>query len=313
MENSSKLGFFQIIKESLKIPLKNPNFIFLTFLTSFPLFCFLVFYEIILHQILIESATILHSASEPFLEFFGYDYERLDEIGNLLGKVSPMALFLGFLFTATLHFLDLFNTTSIIDIASKIVAGEKPMSLKLMISRSINKARFKAPLITSLCSLSLAALLLLVLLSFATYICVTVLTSAFLVPMFVVLFMALLAKYVEWSAVWNVGIVISIVEDNRQGDVALLVSSYLTRCNRGGGFLLMLGFLGWRFGLRFAFLYQRWNNGNGSSIVGITAVHIGLVCLGNFLKWLALMLYFHDCKKRRSYQITDVEDSKIQK
>ncbi|XP_039038570.1 uncharacterized protein LOC120176141 [Hibiscus syriacus] len=313
MENSSKLGFFQIIKESMKIPLKNPTFIFLTFLTSFPLFCFLVFYEIIFQQILIESAKILHNTSEPFLEFFGNDYERVYEIGNLLSKVSPMALLLGFLFTATLHLLDLFNTTAIIDIASKIVAGEKPISLKHMISRSINETRFKAPLITSLCSLSLAALVVLGLLSFATYIYIMVSASAFLVPMFMVLFMALLAKYVEWSAVWNVGIVISIMEDNRQGDVALLVSSYLTRCNRSGGFLLMLGFIGWRFGLRFAFLYQRWNNSNSSSIVGITAVQIGLVCLGNLLKWLALMLYFHDCKKHSSYQITDVEESRIQK
>ncbi|KAL4378719.1 hypothetical protein GQ457_02G020150 [Hibiscus cannabinus] len=312
MENSSTLGLLEIIRESLKIPLKNPHFIFLTLLTSFPLFCFLVFYEIILQQILIESAGILHKTSEPLAELFGNGYERLHEMGNLLGKVSPMVLLLGFLFTVTLHFLDLFNTTATVDIASKIHAGEIPFSLKHMICRSLNETRFKAPLITSLCSLSLASLIHLGLLSFATYIYMTAAAAGiFFVSIFVVLFLALLAKYVEWSGIWNVGIVISILEDNRQGDVALLVSSYLTRCNRRGGFMLMLGFLAWRFGLRFAFLYHRWNYGN-SSIVGITAVHIGLVCLGNLLKWVALMLYFYDCRKQSSYQITDVEEAKIQ-
>ncbi|MFQ6647763.1 hypothetical protein Gotur_020876 [Gossypium turneri] len=307
MESSSRLmkdrlGFFEIIQQSLKIPLNNPNFLLLTFLTSFPLFCFLVFYEIILQHTLIESAQIFQKTFD--------DYERLTKIGYLLEKVSPMDLFVCVLFMGTLHFVDLFNTIAIVDIASMIYAGEKPISLKHMICRSINETRFKGPLITSICSLSLAALVLLGLISFATSIYILASLAVFFMVIFMVPFIALLVKYLEWSAIWNMGIVVSILEDNKQGDVALLLSSYLSRCNRGGGFFLMLGFFVWRFGLRFAFLYRTWYNGDSS--IGETTLHISLVCLGNLVKWVALMLYFYDFKKQTSSRISDVEDAKIQ-
>ncbi|XVE83935.1 hypothetical protein DITRI_Ditri16bG0128800 [Diplodiscus trichospermus] len=313
MENSSstvmkeRLGFFEIIKESLKIAFMNPSFIFFTFLTSLPLFCFLVLYEIILQHILIETGKILQQTSDlsPF-SVFGGDYLRLMDIEKLFEVVSPKVLLLGFLYLGIIYFLDLFNTIATVDVASIIYAGEKSISLKDMFFRPVKETRLKGPLITSICSQSLALLISLGLLSFATYIFITS-EDFFFMLLFVVLFIALLGKYVEWSAVWNMGIVISVLEE-KQGDLALLASSYLTRCNRACGFFLMLGFFAWRFALRFSFLYEGWNNG-GSSLV-VTAVHISLVCISNVLKWVSILVYFYDCKKQRAYEHTDVEEAK---
>ncbi|XVF16455.1 hypothetical protein REPUB_Repub10bG0032100 [Reevesia pubescens] len=310
MENSStvmkeRLGFFEIIKESLKIPFKNPNFILFTFLTSLPLFFFLVFYEVILQYILVETGNFLQETDSPFT-LFGNDYERLLDIGNLLEKVSPKVFLLSFLYLVSLHFLDLFNTIATVDVASIIYAGEKSISLKDMLCRPVMETRFKGPIITSICSLSLAFLVFLGQLSFATYIYITSADVLFML-LFAVLFIALLAKYIEWSAIWNMGIVISVLEE-KQGDVALLVSSYLSRSNRACGFFLMFGFFAWRFALRYSCLYEGWDNG-GSSLM-VTAVHISLVCLANLLKWLAIMVYFYDCKKQSSYHNTDVEEAK---
>ena len=111
----------------------------------------------------------------------------------------------------------------------------------------------------------------------------------------------------EWGAIWNIGIVISVQEE-KQGDVALMVSSYLSRCNRACGFFLMLGFFSWMFALLFSCLYEGWNNG-GSNLV-VTAVHISLVCLSNVLKWVSILVYFYDCKKQSAYEHTDVEEAK---
>lgn len=293
MENSStvmrkRLGFFEIIKESFEIPFKNPSFILFTFITSLPLFCFLVLYEIILQHILIKTG--------KFLQQFDDEYLKLLDIGNLLEEISPKILLLGFLYLVILHCQDLFNTTATVDVASIIYSEEKPISLKDMFLRHVKETRFKGPLITSICSLSLALLVSLGLLSFATYMYLTS-TSVLFMLLFGVLFMALFGKFMEWSAIWNMGIVISILEE-KQGDVALLVSSYLSRCNRAGGFFLMFGFFAWRFALRFSCLYEGWNNG-GSSLV-VTAAHINLVCMSNVLKWLSILVYFYDCKKQRT-------------
>ncbi|XP_022751895.1 uncharacterized protein LOC111300530 isoform X2 [Durio zibethinus] len=146
MENSSivmkeRLGFFEIIKESLKIPFKNPYFILFTFLTSLPLFCFLVLCEIILQHILIETGKILQETPDPFRKILGDDYSRVLDIGHLLEEVSPEVLLLGFLYLGILHCLDLFNTIATVDVASIIYAGEKSITLKDMFFIPVKESR----------------------------------------------------------------------------------------------------------------------------------------------------------------------------
>ncbi|XP_048230889.1 uncharacterized protein LOC8280542 isoform X3 [Ricinus communis] len=224
-----KLGFFGLLKESLSIPFKNPNFIIFTCLASVPLFCSLSIYETIFQQTLIEIGRAVQKTMSPSLnayDIFNNDYEELITLERWIGKISQKLLLLGLIYIGILHLVDLLNTIAIVDMTSVIYKEEKAMSLRCMFSRFFNDTRLKA----------------------------------------------LLTKYIEWSAIWDMGVVISILEE-KQGDVAIIVSSYLSR--------------GWE------------RKGEGTNAMG-TTVHIGLVCLLNVLKWVIFVVYFYDCKKQSS-------------
>ena len=170
------------------------------------------------------------------------------------------------------------------------------MSLTGMFSRFINETRLKGPLITSIYVLLLSSLISFGLVSLSPYLfAAKALVSVFFMVPFLAIFIALLIKYIEWSAVWNMGIVISILEE-KQGDVAIVVSSYLSRGSRLCGFVLMLIISVWSIVLRLACLYAGWET-RGSGVMR-TTVQTGLVCLVNVLKWVIFVVYFYNCKKQ---------------
>ncbi|KAG5244437.1 Transmembrane protein [Salix suchowensis] len=236
MENSQamieekRLGFFDLLKESLKIPIRNPNFIIFAFFSSLPLFSFLIMYETVFQQTMIK---ILKSISQ-----------------------------------------------------------ERTILLIL-----------KGPLITSIYALLLDSLVSVGLVSMVMYICLGSISSFFSM-VFSVVFLGLLSKYIEWSAVWNMGILISILED-KHGDVALIISAYRTRGSRQQGFLLMLVFFAWRLALRSAFIYVGWDGGGRG--VAVTIVHASLVCSAKMWLWLVFIVYFYDCQKKSLRRKNDVE------
>ncbi|KAJ9152474.1 hypothetical protein P3X46_026035 [Hevea brasiliensis] len=310
MKMEGRLGFFGLIKESLNIQLKNPNFIIFSFFASVPLFCSMCLYEIVFQQTLIETGKIIQETITPPskspYEDFNYDYAELMNFERWIGKVSHKFLLLVLLYLGILYFIDFFNTIAIVDVASMIYKDEEPMNLHHMFSRFINETRFKGPLITSIYVLLLASLISFGLVPLAAYVLIyTELYFVFFTIISLVIFVALLAKYIEWSAVWNLGIVISVLEE-RQGDEALVVAVYLSRGRKLCGFVLMLVLFAWRLGLRLSCLYAGWKTGGGE-VIG-TILHIGLVCLANVLKWVIFVVFFYDCKKHSSVKKVDAEE-----
>ncbi|KAK9271605.1 hypothetical protein L1049_001967 [Liquidambar formosana] len=314
MENTpvmmkEKLEFFGILKEALIIPHKNPNFIIFTFITSFPLFCFLLIYETIFQQTLIETAKILKETLLPACHSCSDDYIPL-AIQRFLQEVSHKFFLLGILYLGILHFLDLLNAIATIDAASIIYGGENPMNLKDMLCRPIKEAKLKGPLITSIYILLLASLILFGLFPLAVqtyFLSAAMYFMEFFTVLYGLLSVALLTKYLEWNAIWNMGIVISVLEE-KQGDVALVISSYLTRGRRQCGLLLTVVFFVFSHGLRLLCLYVRWHQ-VGRGIV-ITAVQICLMCVGNVMKWVVFVVYFYDCKKRNLEKKVDGEEGR---
>lgn len=296
-----KLGFLYLLKKSLNIPFKNPTFVIFTFLTSLPLFYFLVVHEIVFQETLIETVKILQETTAP-LETLGA-LEALGAIDRLIEEVSHKFLVLGFLNMGILHFLDLFNTIAIVDVASMIYKGEKAMNLWDMLSRLVKETRLKGPLITSIYVLLLASLTSVGLVSLVAYVYIASF-DGFVLMLFLVVFIALLTKYIEWCVVWNMGIVISVLEE-KHGDVALVISAHLSRSTRHYGHLLMFVFFAWRLALRLSNLYVGWDTG-GSGVV-ITAVHISFVCLANVLNWLIIVVYFFYCKRQSLEKKIEVE------
>lgn len=65
-------------------------------------------------------------------------------------------------------------------------------------------------------------------------------------------------KYIDYGAILNMGIVISILEENKHGDVASGVSAYISGGSRNRRFLIMLELFAWSFGLRLSSLCVGW-------------------------------------------------------
>ncbi|RVX15600.1 hypothetical protein CK203_009322 [Vitis vinifera] len=258
--------FFGMLKEALKIPFRNPNFVVFSFLTSLPLFTFMLINDFIIQQTLIQTAKILTQTLHP-KKFFDFYETPLGLIERAIEEVSHKLL-LGFIYLGVVHFLDFLNTVAIVDSASIIHKGETPMNLMDMLCRPMKEIRFKGPLITSIYTFILASFV----------------------------FLALLIKSVEWSAIWNMSIVISVLEE-KHGDVALVLSSYHSRGSRQFGSLFMLVFFVWSFALRGSCLYMGWSGGGNG--IRITSAYVGLVCLGNTMKWLVFVVYLHNCKNQR--------------
>ncbi|XP_044479065.1 uncharacterized protein LOC123206038 [Mangifera indica] len=102
----------------------------------------------------------------------------------------------------------------------------------------------------------------------------------------------------KWTAIWNMGLVISILEENKHGDVALGVSAYLSRGSRKRGLVLQFMFSGWSFGLRILCILFGWRNGGSKNVIEVIAAQVCVNCLWNVMKWVAFVIYFYDCKKR---------------
>ncbi|KAJ6361274.1 hypothetical protein OIU78_001838 [Salix suchowensis] len=255
--------------------------------------------------LLLLSPSVLlfdHERTDP-LDVFVYYYETLEAKESLVEEISTKFL-LCFIYLGILHLLDLFNMITMVDIASMIYKGDqKSMNLKNMLSRCIKETRLKGPLITSIYALLLDSLVSVGLVSMVMYICLGSISSFFSM-VFSVVFLGLLSKYIEWSAVWNMGILISILED-KHGDVALIISAYRTRGSRQQGFLLMLVFFAWRLALRSAFIYVGWDGGGRG--VAVTIVHASLVCSAKMWLWLVFIVYFYDCQKKSLRRKNDVD------
>lgn len=296
MENTQiameeKLGFLKVLNKAFTIPLKNPHFIIFAVITSTPLFCFIFTSETIFQKAFLETAKII---SEVPPCFYCFDSETLGVVEKLFDRVSVTYLLMVLFCVGILNLLDFIAVTAIVDSASLIYEGKNTMNLKHMFQRLTKETRFKGPLITSVTVLLLASLIVSGLFSMATYVYIAG-TVGFFMALFGVHFLALLAKFIEWSAIWNMGIVISVLEE-KQGDVALLISSYLSRGNRKHGFLFVLVFFVWTIVLRLSCFYLRWLVG-GSGVV-VLAAYASLVCYGNVMKWVVFVVYFYDCKRR---------------
>lgn len=303
-----KLEFVGIIKEALKIPIKNPKFIFTILLTFFPLFCSLCLHETMFQRALIESlrsqaddpppheGSVISQA--PYGDFV-ITFRSVRPTpgvfrGWICNFISGKLLVQSFTLLAIIHLFDLLNTIITVSTASAIYAQEKETLTKPFIENKV--ALFKGPLITSIYALLLNSLALVGLFTLSINIYVMWSAFTFFTLTYMLVFVALFTKYIEWSAVWNTGIVISILEQNKHGDVALGVSAYISRGSRKRGFLIMLVFFAWSFGLRLSSLCVGWQKGN--VVIEVILAQACLDCLGSVMKWVAFMIYFYDCKKR---------------
>ncbi|XVE75071.1 hypothetical protein DITRI_Ditri12bG0067800 [Diplodiscus trichospermus] len=290
-----KLELFDMFKQALAIPRRNFNFIVFSLFTSLPFFCFLVLFDIVLQGISLETSKFLERS--PFYSYYYYydgRYERLTM--NLFPQLIQLCL----LYLIPYPLLEFLNVIIIVPTASMIYAAEKPVSFRDMM---IPKTRLKGPFITSIYVYLLSTSIVLGLAGFVINCCCCIMLKSFEYDAYFdilltiirgVGFTALLVKFLEWSAGWNMALVISILEE-KYGIEALKFSAYISRDCRQRGLNLMVVFFVWGLIIRLSCIFNGGSDELGNVLV--TSAHTFLFCLGNWMKWIVCVVYFFDCKK----------------
>ncbi|KAL6187087.1 hypothetical protein ACLB2K_043202 [Fragaria x ananassa] len=96
----------------------------------------------------------------------------------------------------------------------------------------------------------------------------------------------------EFSAWWQVALVVSVLEEDKLQFFAFFTSAKLRKGNRFTGFVLMFLYFGWR-SLPNLLGLKRWSFTSG---VAYAFVDRGLFCLGEVMNWVACTIYYHDCR-----------------
>ncbi|XP_022735621.1 uncharacterized protein LOC111288985 [Durio zibethinus] len=296
-----KLEFLDILKEALTIPHQHFNFVIFSLFTSLPYFFLSVFFEIVLQETLLYIFNFNFFA--PTLDYLDYDLRSSITLRVDWHRWIKLCL----LYLVPCHLLGLLNIVMTVNAVSIIYAGEKPISLRNM---TVKKTRLKGPFITSIYVLLLSTCILLGLVGVVTncYILTkgSVLNYYYYGPnnyfvnssitiFHVAVFIALLVKYAEWSAGWNMALVISVLEET-YGIEAFELSAYFSRGSTQRGLLLMLVFVVWEIVFRLPCFFERYSERLGGIL--FSSVCTGLICIGNLMKWVVSVVYFFDCKKR---------------
>ena len=291
-------------------------------LTSLPLFFFLVYFETFLQNFLLQNTENFQAKKKSYdTSFYNHSFSwslPLDMVRNLNKNLFHELIQLGFLYLVPLHLLELCTILVIVDLASKIYREEKALTFKDMLHIRIDKVRLRGIFITflyvvflSTCTL-LGFIWLLITYSAALryypsssdYFIITNYSlgaGVFSHLLYGSNLLLLVIIFLGWSAIWNLGLVISVVE-GIYGIKALGSAAYLSLRNAQNGVILTLVLSVWGLGLRLSCL----NFGCYKTRLGILA-QTSLFCLGNALKWVSFVVYFQDCIRRTSGKKVDEE------
>ncbi|KAK8475043.1 hypothetical protein V6N13_090379 [Hibiscus sabdariffa] len=218
-----------------------------------------------------------------------------------------------FLYLGLCYLAGLINIILTVNAASTIYAAQKPISFRDLTRQN---PRLKGPFITSIYVLLLSTCILTGFVgvvsnwyilskgfvenyyyyySYHFYETNDYIVESLITIFHVTVFIALLIKYSEWGAGWNMALVISILEET-YGIEAFQLSAYFGRGSTQGGLRLMLVFTVWENVLRLPCLFGKCSERAGGMlfIYGSTS----LICMGNLMKWVVLVVYFFRCKKR---------------
>lgn len=284
------LGIFGIIRAAIEIPFINPSFIAFTFITSLPLFCVMILPKLPFEPTRIREAL--------------YQLEQLNFHSNILISVASWLLY-GTIRVGLVHLSDLITflaTVTAIDSASTIYKGGagRSMGLRDLLRNSITRKRwqnsmFAYTVMSWLSSVSFDAVIL-----YGEVGPLCSLRNEWSPPLH--FFTQVAASFVrdEYSAWWQLALVVSVLEEDQLLFDAFLTSSKLRKGNSFRGFVLMLVYFGWRC-LPSLLGLQR-------SGVAYAFIDRGLFCLGKVMNWVACTVYYHDCKNRQRREEVAKED-----
>lgn len=306
-QKQKKLEVSDVLREAVMIYFRNLNFIIFTFLTSLPLLFIMLYFEIHLQEILLETSLILNQPHAHSIYHHGFNPDSIMRIFNM--DYVLKLIHLGFIYMVPLHLFELGSAIFTIDLASKQqYSEEKKVTLNLkeiIFQKPLDLSNLRGTFVTSIYVLFLTTThqlgLLWIVINYHVFLKDLSCYMLFFVICSLV-FAKVLRTCLEWSAMWNMSLVISVLE-RVYGVDALALSVYFSRgCHRRGLFLMLI-FFSWGHLLRLSCHHLIGEQGTWSGFY----IQVGLFCLVNPLKWVVFMIYFHDCKERSLEKKTDEE------
>ncbi|KAL9240936.1 hypothetical protein vseg_015101 [Gypsophila vaccaria] len=303
-----------VLQSALKNITSDTKCMFLMILGTFPLLAFMVIYECNVQNLVDVVSELVVQPSQTY--YYDVDLDKFifhDENDRSRRGVRSILQLVPFYMIFT-PLVELLSITMITKLAAKTYAGETEMTVCDVFCQ---KNRLKGTLVTSLLAQLLSTSNIVglfwtlanyyVLTSsgfyYDTYLPRDMYMNSLLVGFHAVFFLAFLYKFLDWSAIWNMAIVVSVLEDEF-GFEALEVSGYCRKHGKQTGFQLMCVFFVYSVVIRLPLLF-------GGVIV--TVIVVVLFCLGNLVKWVALVLYYYKCKSLIFVKKVDEEVGKIVK
>ncbi|XP_018436777.1 uncharacterized protein LOC108809132 isoform X2 [Raphanus sativus] len=280
---NEKLSVMELLKRAAKLLLfSNISLPFFLFLCSLPLFCFLIFFELSLQTTVSLTYQFLSQELELGGYFYLQDHKDLSE-----NDLVPWLIQTSLLYFFPYALLDLLTTTVIVAASSVSYTSEdeEPLGLLCLVQRS-----------TKICRKRLLG----------------VLFHAVVALIHGTVFIVLAVKFGKWSAGWNMGLVVSVLEEEDgkggiYGTNALSLSYWYGRGHEKRDLLMMLMFSVFAIVTRMPCLYSTCSERSSGNGVLYTGIYVGLICVGNVVKWVACVVSYYDCRARVLEKKDDVE------
>ncbi|XP_031492436.1 uncharacterized protein LOC116258999 [Nymphaea colorata] len=289
MEKTGLLIPLEILKEAFDIPFKSHKFLLFTFLIYLPLSLIRLAMDLLTYPQAIEVQSQL-----LFLHSQGRYSPHVLDIHTKLQENSQKLIKNEVLFLVPIDALTFFGLVAIVHTASVLHMGEK-LSLREMFSRLITKASIKGPLLTHIC---------VDLMSFSYIVTATMFgigASHAIAGKMILILVAYVLPVSMWvflHAVWNLAMVVSVVE-GRHGIGALERGWVVLRGRKFLGFLLMLVSFSsfncvWELSLEAAKVDNRMRQKAAFSV--IFAIFFWF---GNAMRWVISLVFYYHCKRQQ--------------
>ncbi|XP_074266347.1 uncharacterized protein LOC141588856 [Silene latifolia] len=331
IHNLKLVKSFDIMKSALKMLTSNTKLMLLMMFCIIPLYVFMVFYEMKLQKVIIAAPGAFSDPYRITTVYVGDDESRsFDQVTKIHNDTDGMeylfdVFVLYLLYLVIYPLLELLSMCITIQIAARVYAGEEQppaVALKEVFCGKINSRGVLITygyvhLLSSLTLLGLISVVVTHLIFTRNYesplgdfqsLGIGDCLCLLLLGIHIMIFVALLYKYLDWSAFWNMTMVISVLEDETGLDAFGMAVHYGKQHSSNlTGLQLMLGFTGFSTLLRLLCVYggfSKW------SLTGVTCVVIGLICVGYLVKWVAFVLFYFDCKQQTMEKKNDDEIGK---
>ena len=294
---SMAMGVWDILREALRTPFRNRKLMFCIALTLLILSSLILlanhFYLVPVIKDLVMNEYLLLGNDPRSSEYTKLLAGVLQDIQIVVGEET--------IFILVTYALSLFLTVAMI-YATAASYSSKQLNLKELI---LTIARtWKRPLVTSLYIALLGIGYAMLLMPLIVLLVETAKGSVIFIVFGVLIALLLLCLSIYLGAIWNLGLVISVVEERFSGMKALGRAEELIKGRKLQGFVLslLLALIYWVFTGLFVFKAVDINLAKATRLV-IELVFMNVICLWQLFLCMVFTVFYFQCKKSHGGEV----------